>query len=112
MQRILAWALVIALINVITLCPLLAAGMPVSSSCCPHSKGPSLPCTESTGRNCPYVLLEKAKAESGLAAIHLAAVPVSVAAELHPADWFSTPFVPPFFKDSTGSYLRNRVLRI
>jgi hypothetical protein len=112
MKRLLAWAMVIALINVITLCPLLAVGMPASSSCCPHSKGPSLPCTESTGRNCPYVLLEKAKAERGLSAVDLAAVPVSVGAEFHAESWLSAPLVPTYFKDSSGSYLLHRVLRI
>lgn len=104
--------MVIALINVITLCPLLAAGMPPTSSCCPHSKGPSLPCTESTGSNCPYVLLEKAKSERGLSAVELAAVPVSVGAEFHTEDRFSAPVVPPYFKDASGSYLLYRVLRI
>jgi len=112
MKRLSAWAMVIALINVITLCPLLAAGMPPSSSCCSHSKGPSLPCTESTGRNCPYVLLEKAKSERGLPAIDLATVPASVGAEFHPEDWFSASLVPSYFKDASGSYLLHRVLRI
>jgi hypothetical protein len=112
MKRLLAWAMVIALMNVITLCPLLAVGMPASSSCCPHSKGPSLPCTESTGRNCPYVLLEKAKAERGFSAFDLAAVPVNVGAEFHPRELVFRALVPTYFKDSSGSYLLHRVLRI
>src|ERR1700690_735239 len=112
MKRWLAWAMAIALINIITLCPLLAAGMPPSSSCCYQSKGPSLPCTESTGRNCPYVLLEKAKSERGLPAVDLAAVCVGVGAEFHAENWFSAPVVPTYFKDSSGSYLLHRVLRI
>src|ERR1039457_7601298 len=111
MKRLLAWAMVIALINVITLCPLIAVGMP-AKSCCPHSKGPSLPCTESTGRNCPYVLLEKANSERGLPTVDLAAVPVSVGAEFHPRELVSAPLVPTYFKDSSGSYLLHRVLRI
>jgi hypothetical protein len=112
MKRLLAWAMAIALMNVITLCPLLAVGMPASSSCCPHSKGPSLPCTESTGRNCPYVLLEKAKSERGLSAVDLAAVPVSVGAEFHPRELVSARVVPTYLEDSSGSYLLHRVLRI
>ena len=112
MKRLLAWAMVIALINVITLCPLLAVGMPATSSCCPHSKGPSLPCTESTGRNCPYVLLEKAKSERFQPAVDLAAVPVSVGAAFHPRELVFAPLVPAYFKDSSGSYLLHRVLRI
>jgi hypothetical protein len=112
MKRLLAWSMVIALINVITLCPLLASGMPASSSCCPHSKGPALPCTESTGRNCPYVLLEKAKSEPGFPAINLEAAAGIDVAELHPTDWFSARGVPTYFKDSSGSYLLHRVLRV
>jgi hypothetical protein len=112
MKRLLAWSMVIALINVITLCPLLAAGMPASSSCCPHSKGPVLPCTESTGRNCPYVLLEKAKSERGLPAINLEMVAAIHVAELHPTDWFFARSVPSYFKDCSGSYLLHRVLRV
>jgi hypothetical protein len=110
MKRWLASSMVIALMNVIALCPLLAAGTPPStSSCCHHSK---LPCTEGTGRNCPYVLLEKAKSERGLSTVELAAIPVSVRAEFHPEDWSSATVVPPYFKDSSGLYLLHRVLRI
>jgi hypothetical protein len=112
MQRVLAWAMAIALINVITVCPLPAAGMPATSSCCPHSKGQQIPCTESTGRNCPYVLLEKAKAEPVVASVELATFPPSVGAELHPPDRFSAPILPQYFQDSSGSYLIHRVLRI
>jgi len=113
MKRWLAWSMVIALMNVIALCPLLAAGTPPStSSCCHHSKRSSLPCTEGTGRNCPYFLLEKAKSERGLSTVELAAIPVSVRAEFHPGDWSSATVVPPYFKDSSGLYLLHRVLRI
>jgi hypothetical protein len=113
MKRLLAWSMVIALMNVIALCPLLAAGTPPqTSSCCHHSRGQSVPCTESTGGNCPYVLLEKAKSERGLSTVELAAIPVSVGAEFHPEDWSSAPVVPHYFKDASGSYLLHRVLRI
>ena len=112
MKHVLARVMVIALINVIMVCPPLAAGMASTSSCCPHSKGPLIPCTETTARNCPYVLLEKAKAEQGLASVDLAAVPASVGAERHPPDWFSAPILPQYFQDSSGSYLLHRVLRI
>jgi hypothetical protein len=113
MKRWLAWSMVIALMNVIALCPLLATGTPPPTSpCCHHSKGQSVPCTESTGSNCPYVLLEKAKSERGLSTVELAAIQMSVGAELHPEEWFSAPVVPPYFKDSSGSYLLHRVLRI
>jgi len=112
MKRLLAWSMLIALINVIALCPLLAAGMPASSSCCPHSKAPVLPCTESTGRNCPYMLLEKAKSETGFPNINLEMVAAIDVAELHPTDWLSPRSVPSYFKDLSDSYLLHRVLRV
>ncbi len=101
-----------ALINVIGICPLVASTMPASSSCCPHSKGPQIPCTESSSHNCPYVLLEKAKSERGLAATSLVAIPATVGAQVHPISRFLAPIVSQYLQDSSGSYLIHRVLRI
>jgi hypothetical protein len=111
-RLLLAWVLIFALVNVITVCPVLASGMAGKSSCCPHSSGPRIPCTESTSRNCPYVLLEKAKSESRLSAISFDVGGALATAELHPPDRFSSLIHPEFLADLSGSYLLLRVLRI
>lgn len=97
--------------NVITICPLVSQSMPASSSYCSHSKGHEIPCTESTARNCPYVLLEKAKSERGLAPIALTAVVVHIA-EFHPQDSGSSPTTSQYYADYSGSYLSLRALRL
>jgi hypothetical protein len=112
LARVLSWATVFALLNVISLCPVLAASMPPTSSCCNHSKGHQIPCTESSANNCPYVLLEKGKAEQGLDAFALAVMPTAIAAKIDPQYWFSSPTHPRYYKDSSSSYLLLRVLRI
>ena len=111
MKLLLAWVLTFALVNVITVCPVLAGGME-QSSCCPHSTGPKSPCTESTARNCPYVLLEKAKAEPGLSASIFDAVATLVFGDFDPPGRLSSLFHPEYVADSSGSYLRLRVLRL
>ena len=57
MRPILAWALLIALVNVISVCPLLAQSSP-AHACCPQ---PSMPCSDSTSSHCPYVLPREVK---------------------------------------------------
>jgi hypothetical protein len=110
-KLLLAWVLTFALVNVITVCPVLAGGME-QSSCCPHSSGPKIPCTESTARNCPYVLLEKAKAEPGLSASSFDIVATPAPGELDPLGRLSTPIHPDYVTNYSGSYLLLRVLRL
>jgi len=112
MTRILAWLMVFALLNVITICPIVASGTHAASPCCPHSKGPQIPCTESTANNCPYVLLEKPKSERGVPALVLAAIPAAVGAPLHTASRLSVPHFAEFLAHRSDSYLSHRVLRL
>jgi len=111
-KSILSWGMIFAVINVITLCPLAAQMAPASSSCCSHSKGHEIPCTESTSRNCPYVLLEKAKSERGLAAFTIAGIATVLSAEFHPQSSASWPIKSEYYPDSSESYLSFRVLRL
>jgi len=104
--------MMIALLNVISVCPLLASSMPETSSCCDHSKGHQLPCTESTGHNCPYVLLEKAKGEQVQIVFALTAIVTSAAANFNPRYQVSSLTHAGYYKDSSSSYLLLRVLRI
>jgi len=110
MKATACWAMIFALLNVITICPLAAQSMPASSSCCSHSKGHEIPCTDSTAKNCPYVLLEKAKSERTLAAVPLSAVIVNTV-EFHPQHFEPSPIVSQYYPDSSESYLLHRVLR-
>jgi len=113
MTRILAWSMTFALLSVITFCPLTASETHATSSCCPHhSKGPQIPCTESTANNCPYVLLEKAKSERGLPALVLAAIPTAVGAPLQTASRLPVLHASQFLADRSDSYLSHRVLRL
>jgi len=106
------WALILLLFNVIAACPVIAAGMSAKASCCPHSSHPQIPCTERTGRNCPYVLLEKGKAERTFSVAGFDGVTTPTIAELHPPDRLSLLIRPEHLADSSGSYLLLRVLRL
>jgi hypothetical protein len=104
--------MVFALLNVITVCPMLAHQAIPSQSCCEHSHGQNLPCTDTTPNNCPYVLLEKSQAKFGAAADLLPTVSANQPEALHPGDWFSSPTVRYRRTDASGSYLLIRVLLI
>jgi hypothetical protein len=108
-QQILAWALMITLINVISACPLLA--QTTAHSCCPQ---PSMPCSDSNSSHCPYVLLEKSKAESSILAWAVALAPaVTIPAEhLGAQQWSSFLRLESIPQDASDSYLRFRVLLI
>ena len=108
----LALIVALVLVNAISVCPLLAGAMHHGSSCCPHSKRPYIPCTESTGNNCPYVMLETAKSERGVAAVHFSAIPVAVGAEVHPIARQSEPLFTHYLSDNSETYLAHRVLRL
>jgi len=110
-RRFLAWAMFFALINVIGVCPVLARRMSPAHSCCRTSKAPAIPCTEQTARNCPYVLLEKAKWETAVIAFALAVVAVR-GAELAPQRWFPSRIEPAYLADYSGSFLLLRTLRL
>ncbi|HYL78651.1 MAG TPA: hypothetical protein VEU96_30950 [Bryobacteraceae bacterium] len=106
------WLLIFALLNVIAVCPVVAGGMSEKSSCCPHSSRPQIPCTESTGRNCPYVLLENGKAERSLSVAGFDVADTPAIAELHAPERLSSLIQPEHLADSSGSYLLLRVLRL
>jgi hypothetical protein len=99
----------IALLNVISVCPLLA--QTTAHACCPQ---PSMPCSDSSSSHCPYVLLEKSKAESSILAWALALAPaLTIPAEHFGAQQWSSSLSlesPP--QDASDSYLRFRVLLI
>ena len=110
MSRIVAWALVFALVNVISVCPLLTLRPAQAHSCCPR---PPLPCSDSTSNRCLYVLFEKSKAERGF-------VPWTLAhAAVLPTEHIAAPNRDPLpdcgespVSDASNSYLLFRVLRI
>ncbi len=110
MRPILAWALLIALVNVISVCPLLAQSSP-AHACCPQ---PSMPCSDSTSSHCPYVLLEKSRIEPSILVSVLALVPaMTVPAEYSDAnEWSSLLNLESPLRDASDSYLRFRVLLI
>jgi hypothetical protein len=112
MKQILAYMLSFALLNVISVCPMLAGQVPMAQSCCGHSQGPHLPCSDTTANSCPYVLLEKSKAEVGLAALMLASIPVTAVEPIRPVAWFSSLNWEERRTDASKSYLRFRVLLI
>jgi len=111
-RYVLAGMLVFALLNVISVCPMLAHQVPVAQSCCEHSHGQSLPCTDTTPNNCPYVLLEKSLAKIGLPAWDLGAAPADRVEAIHAVVWFSSPSLSSRAPDESGSYLLFRVLLI
>jgi hypothetical protein len=103
--------MIFALVNVIGVCPILASGMSAARSCCPHSTEKQIPCTESTARNCPYVLLEKAKSEQSVAVAGLVAAAVGIIARIHP-NRLSSLILPRYYVGSSDSYLLLEVLRV
>jgi hypothetical protein len=108
----LACILAFALANVITVCPVLAHQVPAAQSCCEHSHSQNnLPCTDTTPNNCPYVLLEKSQAKTGLHWLPPAASTVQIE-QLCAAGWLSSPSFSSRLADSSASYLRFRVLLI
>lgn len=112
MKHGLAWMMAFALLNVITACPVLAHGIPVSHSCCEHSQGQPLPCTDTASNACPYVLLEKSKVESGLLGLIIPAFSGIVDEPIHPVEWFSSLASVERRADASSSYLLFRVLLI
>jgi len=110
MRPILAWALLIALVNVISVCPLLAQTS-AAHPCCPQ---PSMPCSDSTASQCPYVLLEKSKAESSVLVLPLALAPAAAVPAEHigAQSWCAVLSLESALRDASDSYLRFRVLLI
>jgi hypothetical protein len=108
----LAGLLVFALLNVISVCPVLAHQVPAAQSCCEHSHGQNLPCTDTTPNNCPYVLLEKSLAKIGLSAWDVGAAPAGQVEAIRAVVWFSFPSLLSRAADESGFYLLFRVLLI
>jgi hypothetical protein len=104
--------LVFALANVISICPVLAHQVPAAQSCCEHSHGRNLPCTDTTPNNCPYVLLEKSQAKAALSGLLLPGASIGQIESLCAAGWLSSPSFSSRQPDSSASYLRFRDLRI
>ena len=112
MRHWLALMMMFALLNVISVCPMLAGQMQANASCCQHSTDKDLPCTESTPDNCPYVLLEKSTAERAASVLALAAAAACSLAQNDPDLRQETllPDLPSI--DRSDSFLVFRVLRI
>jgi hypothetical protein len=107
-----AWMMALALLNVITVCPMLARQVPAAHACCEHSSRPSVPCSDSTSNACPYSLLEKSQAAPGVLAL-LAVLGDGSAAEAKlPALRLSTLPWPRRLADSSDTYLLLRALLI
>lgn len=104
--------LVFALLNVISVCPVIAHQVPAAQSCCEHSHGQGLPCTDTTPHNCPYVLLERSLTKAGFATLGLAAASSTQIEDLRAEAWLSSPNLCGRLTDSSGSYLLIRSLLI
>ena len=110
--QVLARMMVFALLNVITVCPVLARQMPAAHACCEHPSRHSVPCTDNTSSACPYSLLEKSQATPGGMAMLLQLGGGSEAAAKLPVLWLSTLPWPHLLADSSDTYLLVRVLLI
>ena len=111
-RNALACMLSFALLNVITVCPVLAHQVSAGHACCEHSSRHTMPCTDNTSNACPYSLLEKSLAKVGLLALLLAPSAGARAEVNRPIVWLSTLPWPRFQADLSGTYLRLRVLLI
>ena len=111
-RNALAWMMSFALLNVITVCPLLAHQVSAAHACCARSSGHSMPCTDNTSNACPYSLLGKSLAKLELLASLLEPAAGARAEVNRPILWLSTLPWPRFQVDSSGTYLRLRVLLI
>jgi hypothetical protein len=103
-----ASVLALVLLSILTVCPLMACGPTLDSSCC-HPSPAS--CPKTTLQECPYSLLEKGKTATAMAhVLSVALQPVSSDAGVSAAYSFiqSKNRVP----SSNGLYLRIRVLLI
>jgi hypothetical protein len=112
-----AVAMTVILLSVIVLCPSVVCAMhgnsqPDSDSCCHKSHSHPAPCPAKTAPDCPYTVLEKSNTNTGL--LHWGWIT--------PVVW-TQPAVPALsvnrvstselrLVDSTGLFLRNRVLLI
>jgi hypothetical protein len=111
-QSGMAWMMAFALLNVISVCPVLAHQVPAAQSCCEHSPGRDLPCTETTSHNCPYLMLEKSQVKLGVPALFSAPVASTQAEEIRPETRFSSLTWRQPRADASGSCLLFRVLLI
>ena len=116
-MRAAAIAMTVILLSVIVLCPSVVCAMhgnsqPDSDSCCHKSHSHPAPCPAKTAPDCPYTVLEKSNTNTGL--LHWGWIT--------PVVW-TQPAVPALsvnrvstselrLVDSTGLFLRNRVLLI
>jgi len=112
MSQVLAWMMSFALLNVITVCPVLAHQVPAGHACCEHSTRHSMPCTDNTSNACPYSLLEKSQAKLAFLALLLAPAYGARAEANRPEVWFSALTWPGHEADLSSTYLRLRVLLI
>src|SRR5579862_3406748 len=104
--------MVFALLNVITVCPVLAHQAEPSQSCCEHWHGEKLPCTDTTPHNCPYVLLEKSQGKIAAWVYLLTGGLSPIAEALGAGDRFSSPIRTGHRTDFSRSYLLFRNLLI
>jgi hypothetical protein len=104
----------LALLAILVACPILACPLIVDSemahSCCPHSGSHSAPHSQTSARDCPYLLLEKSR-NPNFAFYVPALRPIrtsfaAIAQPLFMAERHS------HIADSTGLFLRLRVLLI
>lgn len=107
-----AWIMSFALLNVISVCPVLAHQVPVSHSCCERSPVHSVPCTDTTSNTCPYSLLEKSQGKAGLSGLLAAPVATTQVEVNRPLLWLSKPPSHQHLADLSSTYLFLRVLLI
>ena len=108
----LAWMMAFALLNVITVCPVLAHQVPATHACCEHSQRNSVPCTDTTPHNCPYLILEKSQAKAGILALLFARVAGTHLERIRPTVWCCSLSSLSDLENSSPIYLQLRVLRI
>jgi len=112
MSQVLAWMMSFALLNVITVCPVLAHQVPAAHACCEHSTRHSVPCTDNTSNACPYSLLEKSQVKLAFLGLLLAPACSARAEANRPEVWFSALTWPGRETDLSSTYLRLRILLI
>ncbi len=106
-----ASVLALALLSILTVCPLMACGFMLDSRCCHDSQSLPLSCPKATLQDCPYTLLEKGKTATAMAQVSSVALePVSsTASDSHAHSFIQHKNRVP---NSNGLYLRIRVLLI
>jgi hypothetical protein len=110
-----AWMMALMLVSIATICPAVVCPIKANStskSCC-HEPRPQQPtsCPRTTIQNCPYLSLEKSTAVTATPDVLPVSFP-SVSPELPALNRLSSSEIEDRLSDSSGLFLRIRVLLI